>query len=268
MLTVVLTLALTPLSYANTGIDSDGDDVEDHLDICPGYDDATALDTDHDRVCDRLDNCPSDVNPLQEDVNANDIGDVCEPDPCDGLTGQDLAACVLNDTPAADATCGDDKLDTIFAEECDNGDANADTPNAECRTDCTLSRCGDGIHDDLVEKCDDGNLIDGDGCDSQCEVEPVCSFDNQAWAVPSAPYWHHSTTYADPDVRGVWNLNRPDYSGTLSDSCTVDMYFPDDGSYVGVMEPLGDGCFLIQWSYRNQEDPDPNNQWITLGCTL
>ncbi|MCB1215505.1 MAG: hypothetical protein KDK66_08530 [Deltaproteobacteria bacterium] len=39
-------------------------------------------------------------------------------------------------------------------------------------------RCGDGhlvntaILDQSVEECDDGNLTDGDGCDSQCKIEP------------------------------------------------------------------------------------------------
>lgn len=31
--------------------------------------------------------------------------------------------------------------------------------------------CGDGL-DWFSYPCDDGNLIDGDGCDSTCNVEP------------------------------------------------------------------------------------------------
>lgn len=54
-------------------------------------------------------------------------------------------------------------------EECD-GLANQNVPNAACRTDCRLRRCGDGIVDDQYgERCDDGNTRDGDGCDSDCE---------------------------------------------------------------------------------------------------
>ena len=30
--------------------------------------------------------------------------------------------------------------------------------------------CGDGFNFGMVE-CDDGNLINGDGCDSKCRVE-------------------------------------------------------------------------------------------------
>ncbi len=71
-------------------------------------------------------------------------------------------------------TCGDGIEE--FPEECDdgieNGDgaANGDAPN-KCRTDCTFPRCGDGITDDLSELCDDGNKLNGDGCDSICRVE-------------------------------------------------------------------------------------------------
>jgi cysteine-rich repeat protein len=37
----------------------------------------------------------------------------------------------------------------------------------ECREDCTVPRCGDGILD-AGEACDDGNLVDGDLCPSNC----------------------------------------------------------------------------------------------------
>ncbi len=100
-------------------------------------------------------------------------------------------------------TCGDSILDT--GEQCDNGPLNGSDPN-QCRSDCTLPRCGDGIFDtlteqcdagqlngtpgntcatqcflrfcgdgkidiDLGEQCDDGNRVSGDGCDSVCKLE-------------------------------------------------------------------------------------------------
>lgn len=51
---------------------------------------------------------------------------------------------------------------------------------------CTFPRCGDGIihlcREDVdectdceCEECDDGNLIDGDGCSSQCLYEYICT---------------------------------------------------------------------------------------------
>lgn len=32
--------------------------------------------------------------------------------------------------------------------------------------------CGDGLWDNTLEPCDDGNLLNNDGCDSQCQIEP------------------------------------------------------------------------------------------------
>jgi len=71
-------------------------------------------------------------------------------------------------------TCGDGLLDP--GESCDDGDANADAPDA-CRTTCLAPRCGDGIVDD-GEDCDDGNLASGDGCD------PACAWAASAFCAP------------------------------------------------------------------------------------
>lgn len=48
----------------------------------------------------------------------------------------------------------------------------------ECRENCTIVRCGDGIKD-IGEECDDGNLINGDGCDNNCKVKGIEEFCNQ-----------------------------------------------------------------------------------------
>ena len=44
------------------------------------------------------------------------------------------------------------------------------TPST-CRLDCTIPRCGDGIHDG-GEVCDDGNTRSGDGCSADCSRMP------------------------------------------------------------------------------------------------
>jgi cysteine-rich repeat protein len=50
-------------------------------------------------------------------------------------------------------------------EVCDDGGSGS----ATCDPDCTLPLCGDGIENTLAgEQCDDGNLVDGDGCESTC----------------------------------------------------------------------------------------------------
>ena len=36
---------------------------------------------------------------------------------------------------------------------------------------CSPDICGNGLRNTLAEECDDGNLIDGDGCSSVCKIE-------------------------------------------------------------------------------------------------
>jgi hypothetical protein len=68
--------------------------------------------------------------------------------------------------------CGDESVDDWLAEQCDAGAANADTPDAPCRTDCMLPRCGDGVQDS-TEGCDEGEANAADGsCGVDCQ--PTC----------------------------------------------------------------------------------------------
>jgi cysteine-rich repeat protein len=56
-----------------------------------------------------------------------------------------------------------------LGETCDPPGEPAGEPN-ECREDCTY--CGDGVLDS-GEECDDGNNMDGDGCDAMCMIEEM-----------------------------------------------------------------------------------------------
>ena len=61
------------------------------------------------------------------------------------------------------ARCGDGVVNQI-GEECDDGN----TVNGDgCDNNCTVTRCGNGVLT-AGEQCDDGNLLDGDGCDANC----------------------------------------------------------------------------------------------------
>jgi cysteine-rich repeat protein len=65
--------------------------------------------------------------------------------------------------------CGDAIL--TLGESCDYGELNANKPNF-CRTDCSAPTCGDSITDDrMKEECDDGNVSNNDGCNSECKIE-------------------------------------------------------------------------------------------------
>lgn len=47
------------------------------------------------------------------------------------------------------------------------GDPGDHTLSLECAT----PSCGDGVHNEATEECDDGNVANDDGCDSNCQIE-------------------------------------------------------------------------------------------------
>ena len=65
---------------------------------------------------------------------------------------------------SAFAVCGDPVLDP--GEICDDGNL---VDGDGCDSNCTFTACGNGIPT-AGEQCDDGNAIEGDGCDSNCRV--------------------------------------------------------------------------------------------------
>lgn len=99
----------------------------------------------------------------------DNVGQVCD--------GPDADSC-NEGTIQCDGSCSDDSGD-IF-ETCDEIDNDCDDQVDEdnvCRRWGGGSRgwvnyCGDGFHRyNLGEECDDGNDIDGDGCDKNCRIE-------------------------------------------------------------------------------------------------
>jgi len=96
---------------------------------------------------------------------------------CCGDTGGNLVSCSASqcDSSCGIDHCGDGSLDLIDGEECDDGNLlNGDGCSASCSLETQQPICGDGILD-TGESCDDGNNLDGDGCSAQCSIEaPVC----------------------------------------------------------------------------------------------
>jgi len=66
--------------------------------------------------------------------------------------------------------CGDNHLDRAKGEICDDGNI---IDGDGCSRDCkSMEICGNGIIDTISgEECDDGNRTDGDGCSSSCKAE-------------------------------------------------------------------------------------------------
>jgi len=132
---------------------------------------------------------------------------------------------------AVPPTCGD-KLVNQSSEQCDGSEF--------CTKNCTCAEgyrseqgncvkiyfpaCGNGQidnslqgKDELVidlpsEECDDGNMVDGDGCSANCTIEEICDFDNvNGWYGEYFNYlsghlgmdlpvgqWNQSNVYGDP----------------------------------------------------------------------
>lgn len=60
--------------------------------------------------------------------------------------------------------CGDGERRVVQA--CNDGNS---LDGDGCDNNCTVTKCGNGVAAG-AETCDDGNLVDGDGCDSNCQV--------------------------------------------------------------------------------------------------
>ncbi|MEM9453983.1 MAG: hypothetical protein AAGF11_07375 [Myxococcota bacterium] len=113
-------------------------------------------------------------------------GDCCGDNGTPGCDNDVCTADICATNPACcsmhwDEGCGDAAF-TICPEVCDNcGDGAINSPveecddgieTAACNDNCTLSMCGDGIvNTSAGEQCDDGNGMNGDGCDDQCMNE-------------------------------------------------------------------------------------------------
>gem|GEM_PF-3376918 len=82
-------------------------------------------------------------------------------------TCDDAGESATCDADCTAVACGDGTLNTTAGEVCDDG-TNNNTGEGFCIADCSaVQTCGDGIQNG-TEQCDDGNLIDGDGCSSTC----------------------------------------------------------------------------------------------------
>ena len=69
------------------------------------------------------------------------------------------------------AFCGDGVVGNTPGETCDPpGQPGPGSANL-CRANCTY--CGDGIVNN-GEQCDDGNNVNGDGCENNCTPTPIC----------------------------------------------------------------------------------------------
>jgi cysteine-rich repeat protein len=106
---------------------------------------------------------------------------------CKGLNEADALALNCNafsgwgDCDADLAECGDGLVSED--EECDDGNS---VDGDGCDAECWVETCGDGELT-IDEECDDGNRTDGDGCDFECSVETCEDSEDPECVDPEEP---------------------------------------------------------------------------------
>ena len=166
------------------------------------------------------DDCSADCRSLE--TCQNGILDAAKGEQCDDGNAVGTDAC-RNDCTLP--VCGDMRLDPF--EACDLGAANSDLPNAMCRENCQLPRCGDTIRDNLAgEVCDDGNVVSGDNCSSDCGSLEVCGNDII------------DTVDGEQCDEGTANANTPNAL------CRTSCVLPRCGDAIRDNLALGEGCDL------------------------
>lgn len=146
---------------------------------------------DDDSFEDFNDNCPAQDNENQSDIDFDGIGDLCDNCPMD-----------------SDETQLDSDLDGV-------GDL------------CDPQTCANGILE-LDEECDDGNYVDGDGCDLFCvredlDEDGVYDDGDESGLVGDAPCTGGSTANCDDNCVATANLDQADADadgrGDACDNC-------------------------------------------------
>lgn len=179
-------------------------------------------------------------------------GGRCEPDGfcsfadagCDsGSRYGDGAGDLSNTCVAATAVCGNGMIEV--GEDCEDGNADA----TDFCVDCKLARCGDGVVLANLEDCDDGNDVDGDGCNTNClDCGPggVTNPDNgHCYAV--------ATTALAWEAAGLDCLSRGGYLATIGDAAEntfVQGLLPTAGDYWIGLADFNDDNYFWEDSFR------------------
>jgi len=158
-------------------------------------------DVDQDGVCDAVDLCPTDFDPTNGDLDADGIGDVCDPDADgDGILDDGDDSGVIGDNPCinGDLTLCDDNCE--FTVNADQADADSDGIGTLCDTDDTvagtvatdLDSDGDTVLDLAPDNCPtksnaDQADTDGDGYGNVCDWNASVPYDETA-PIPY-PFW-------------------------------------------------------------------------------
>ncbi len=143
--------------------------------------------------------------------------------------------------------CGDGVVDDLV-EQCDDGN---ESDYDACTTECRLNICGDGLHHEGVEECDDGNDVQhGDGCNNDCEEEDRV-------VIPGGQFVFGNTSNAANGVRtsiDTFSMNRHEVTcEQFSD------YWSNSGSTQLVLSDGADGAGDHSWYMDPHEGVVPRD---------
>lgn len=224
--------------------DADSDGVADGCDVCAMSNPFEIAD---DRGC-----VPSQLD--TDDDGVNDAQDRCPHTPPG--TAVDFVGCSLTGGP----DCGNGVIDK--GESCDDGGE-----SAECDGNCTIVQCGDGYANASAgEECDDGNLLNGDGCTRMCLLEPdpiatisadacagadaiegegIFGFNNYFATTDGSPSSVCLQFGSDALANDVWGCWTPSCSGTaIVKTCGITFVDTKIAAYAGCDCPAGDETIL------------------------
>ncbi len=121
-------------------------------------------------------------------------GIVQAPEACDlGNANSNTGACTL---ACLLPICGDGFVQP--GEQCDLGGGNNN--NGVCTLGCDNAVCGDGLTHTGIEPCDDGNAVQGDGCNNNCVVSATVQWTQTYTNAAGGALWQGVTTDAAGNV--------------------------------------------------------------------
>jgi len=217
--------AYVEVGECNDDLDNDADGATDCSDKdCKG--DVNCPDKDGDLIIDSEDNCPDDINPGQENVDGDKLGDACDSETCAGgyvvgeciYTGQFWLECIMGINKPTLAMphkgkCVDSDDDGVLdIDECSlNNPSGCNTPS-ECEG--FLHIWENGVCKEDVNVCGDGKLGSQESCDGSlfaisCEEKgfsmggtPACS-NCQASYTSCVKTLHGGTCYLVEGIVGI-----------------------------------------------------------------
>jgi cysteine-rich repeat protein len=219
-------------------------------------------------VCDAIDDCQAGEAPVVDDAVR------CTRDACDEANDRithlpDNALC--NNGSVCD---GEEVCD--LGRGCINGEPPADgrvcraDPRSICLNEqCDLSGCGDGFIDvNAGEECEDGNVVDGDGCSAGCRNEAPNGGGDDRYdgSYDVAPAIQYSCAFGQVNinVQGFRFVRSNDTLQVFTDPGPSPPLMeqdpvPDDGTF-NVSRTIPGGCEEV-YSLRGQFDDPEGNQW-------